>query len=314
MGDNGSDDTWSVLWTPGPGGANGEPGRVYGRVRLSFRGSHRRRRPTNPTKWGWKGGPIRWGTLCTASLASQDRRSFKKGAALEHRTDLRRWNLAEVARRCTQETTRFFQGKDQDTRFCYELFRRALLERDDGAWELLYAQYSPLITGWVKRHPAFPASGEDGAYFVNRALEKFWAALPPERFSRFPDLSALLRYLQMCVHSTILDHVRRIERLAVCQLDDGVAVDNPAEVTAEDEIVQSAYREELWRQIDRRLHGEKERCVVYGSFVLALKPGELLARFPHTFRDVREVYGIKENVLARLSRDGELRKLLGPDA
>jgi DNA-directed RNA polymerase specialized sigma24 family protein len=233
---------------------------------------------------------------------------------LENRSDPGQWDLAEVARRCAQETTRFFRGQDSDARFCYELFRRALLEHDEGAWELLYTQYGPLIAGWVKRHPAFPSSGEDSAYFVNRALEKLWAAVPPERFSRFPDLPALLRYLQMCVHSAILDHVRRTERLAVCVLDDVGAAGNPADVTVEDEVLAHSYREEFWREIERRLHGEKERCVVYGAFVLALKPRELLARFPNTFRDVREVYGIKENVLARLSRDDDLRKLLGLDA
>jgi len=233
---------------------------------------------------------------------------------LENQRDLGRWDLAEVARRCAQETTRFFQGQDQDGRFCYELFRRALLERDDCAWELLYAQYRPLIAGWVKRHPSFPSSGEDNEYFVNRALEKFWTALPPKRFSRFPNLPALLRYLQMCVHSAIIDYVRRAERLAVCALDDIGRVGNPTNVTLEDEVLTSSYREEFWREIDQRLHSEKERHVVYGSFVLALKPREILARFSDIFRDIQEVYRTKENVLARLGRDHELQKLLEPDA
>jgi hypothetical protein len=62
------------------------------------------------------------------------------------------------------------------------------------------------------------------------------------------------------------------------------------------------------------LHDEKERRVVYGSFVLALKPRELYAQFQDTFRDVNEVYRVKENVLARLRRDAELAELLGRDA
>jgi hypothetical protein len=48
---------------------------------------------------------------------------------------------------------------------------------------------------------------------------------------------------------------------------------------------------------------------VYGSFVLALKPRDLYAQFRDTFRDVREVYRVKERVLARLRRDAELEKL-----
>ena len=54
--------------------------------------------------------------------------------------------------------------------------------------------------------------------------------------------------------------------------------------------------------------------MVYGSFVLALKPRELYAQFRETFRDVKEVYRVKENVLARLRRDAELQEFLVRDA
>jgi hypothetical protein len=64
--------------------------------------------------------------------------------------------------------------------------------------------------------------------------------------------------------------------------------------------------QEFWEEVDARLRDEKERRVVYGSFVLALKPRELCAQFPETFCDVNQVYRIKENVLARLRRDTEL--------
>ena len=232
---------------------------------------------------------------------------------MEDQPDLGRLALADVAQRCAQETARFFQRRGHDARFCYELFRRAILHRSEPAWELIYTQYESLVTGWVRRHPAFPASGEDAEYFVNRAFEKFWAALPRERFGHFPDLPALLRYLQMCVHSVVLDYVRCAEQAALSAPDDVAALAGPAEAADEDELLATAQREEFWREIGRRLHDEKERCVVYGSFVLALKPRELLAHFPGAFRDVREVYAVKENVLARLGRDAELRRLLGPD-
>jgi hypothetical protein len=232
---------------------------------------------------------------------------------VENRTDLTRLALADVAQRCAQETARFFQRRSYDSTFCYELFRRAILDGSESAWELIYTQYDALVTGWVRRHPAFPASGEEADYFVNHAFERFWTALPRERFAQFSNLPALLRYLQMCVHSAVLDYVRTAEQAAVSAQKDVEAAADPAAATQEDELLSSAHREEFWREIGKRLHDEKERCVVYGSFVLALKPRELYARFPGTFRDVQEVYGIKENVLTRLGRDAELRRLLGPD-
>ena len=74
--------------------------------------------------------------------------------------DLRVLALASVAQRCARETELFFQRRRYNPRYCFELFRRAIVERSQGAWELAYAQYRPLVAGWVERHPAFPASGE----------------------------------------------------------------------------------------------------------------------------------------------------------
>jgi hypothetical protein len=44
---------------------------------------------------------------------------------------------------------------------------------------------------------------------------------------------------------------------------------------------------------------------------MALKPRELCDHYAGKFSDVEEVYRIKQNVLARLRRDAEFRKLLG---
>jgi DNA-directed RNA polymerase specialized sigma24 family protein len=230
-------------------------------------------------------------------------------------TDLRLLALAGVAHRCRQETALFFQRQSYDPRYCFELFRRAIVGHDQRAWELIYTQYCPLVAGWVERHSAFPGSGEEAQYFVNRAFEKMWAALNPDKFSRFSDLGSLLRYLQMCVHSVILDQVRVAERCVVGVQAEGLAAEKSTSgPIVEDQALDWVHRQEFWREINARVHNEKERRVVYGSFILALKPRELYARFRETFRDVDEVYRIKENVLARLRRDAGLQEFLDGDA
>ncbi len=45
---------------------------------------------------------------------------------------------------------------------------------------------------------------------------------------------------------------------------------------------------------------------MYAMFVLALKPREIMDAYHTIFRDVNEIYIIKENGLARLRRDPEL--------
>ena len=227
---------------------------------------------------------------------------------------LERQALATIAHRCADETERFFRRLSHDPRFCFELFRRALVVRVDGAWELIYQQYLPLVSSWVERHSAFAASGEEVQYFVNRAFEKMWQAVTPRKFGRFPELKSLLRYLQMCVHSVVLDQVRVAERSIVgVQVESRAAENRVKGPTIEDQALGQVRRQEFWDQINARLRDEKERLVVYGSFVLALKPRELYAQFRETFCDVNQVYRVKENVLARLRRDAELCEFLGRD-
>ena len=234
---------------------------------------------------------------------------------MSDRTDVRLLTLTGIAHRCAQETELFFQRQRYDPRYCFELFRRAIVHCNQRAWEIAYAQYRSLVAGWVERHSAFSTSGEEVQHFVNRAFEKMWVALTPDKFNNFSDLKSLLRYLQMCVHSVILDQVRVAEQSGMDIQDELLAAEDETENPAvETQALDRVHRQGFWREINARLRNEKECQVVYGSFVLAMKPREIYAQFQEAFRDVNEVYRVKENVLARLRRDAEIRKLLGKDA
>jgi DNA-directed RNA polymerase specialized sigma24 family protein len=217
--------------------------------------------------------------------------------------------------RCAHETERFFQQQTNDPRYCFELLRRAIEDRCQRAWEFVYAQYQPLVTSWVKHHSAFLSCGEEAQYFVNRAFERMWTALTPTKFGCFPDLKSVLSYLKMCVHSVILDVARVVERSAVvAQVETTTELEDPDAAVVEDLALDHTRREAFWKEISARLRSNKERRVVYGSYVLGMKPRELLSQFPDLFRDVSEVYRVKENVLARLRRDAELARLFCQDA
>ncbi len=192
-------------------------------------------------------------------------------------------------------------------------------QRDPLAWDALYFQYGPLVGRWIQQHPGFDASGEEIQYFTNRAFEKIWAALTPEKFGQFPDLGFLLRYLKMCVHSAISDHNRSAEQAVAEQ---AVRVDLDEEPVLEirdtaqgpeDRALGRIQRLRFWEALNERLNDEKERQVIYGSYMLALKPGELIDAFPGAFADADEVYRIKQNVLARLRRDVELGEGAGSE-
>jgi DNA-directed RNA polymerase specialized sigma24 family protein len=215
--------------------------------------------------------------------------------------EMRSLSLSGVAHRCRQESERYFRRQSYDPTYCYELFRRAILERSDAAWALIYAQYTPQVSGWVQRHSGYASSGEEVSYFVNRSFEKMWSAIQPEKFSRFPDLKSLLRYLQLCVHSVVIDHVRAAEY---------TVYEEPALVLegVETPVLDALQRQAFWQQIQRRLNDEREQQLLYYRYSLGLKPRQLCEHFPDEFPDVNEVYGMTQNILARLRRDEELRQ------
>ena len=221
--------------------------------------------------------------------------------------------LPAVAAQCADQSDRFFRREAFDGRFCYELLRRALAERSAAAWEAIYRQYQPLVSSWVTRHPAFVSSGEEIAHFVNAAFEKFWLAVPPAKFRQFADLAALLRYLQMCVHSVLTDHARQSAHLALCALPDETLVRNSQPDVASS-VVDREARAAFWRMLLERVHDERDRQLVYATYVLGLKPREICRQYETLFASVGDVYRAKENLLDRLRRDQEFQKFVADNA
>lgn len=228
--------------------------------------------------------------------------------------DIPTLSLATIAERCQQESVRFFQHVLYDPWYCYEMFRRAIVQRLEQAWSLVYSQYTPLVSGWVEAHANFANSGEDTTYFLNRAFEKMWSALSPEKFANFTDLKSLLRYLKLCTHSVIIDHARLQEQARFAALPsteqqaDGLADEGDAGIEAM--IVDELERQQFWQRIQQRLKSEAELHLLYYRFALDLMPREICARFPEEFPDVKEVYKMLQKILDRLGRDAELKNFL----
>ena len=223
--------------------------------------------------------------------------------------DLMQLSLPALVRRCATESDHFYHNRSYDARFAHELFRRALVEHDEIAWEHVYSHYSPLVESWVRRSGAFVGSGESSEFFVGAAFTKFWRAVSPERFATFATLAALLAYLQLCTSSVVIDSVRA-QSWAEMVADDSLPTDQAPRGSVDDEAIDRVSSAEFWRYIGAQLHCDAERAVVLGSFVLGMKPSEICNQRPDLFADVGDVYNIKRNVLSRLSRNPELRRRL----
>jgi DNA-directed RNA polymerase specialized sigma24 family protein len=220
----------------------------------------------------------------------------------------RQMDLNTLMRRCAIESERFYRGQQHDTSYSYELFRRALVERSEAAWEKLFLHYSGLVEGWVRRNGAFSSSGESSEYFVVGAFTKFWRAISPERFASFPTLASLLHYLQLCATSVVIDSVRA-QSWAEVVPEDTVSHNTVSPQMPDEEAVSRVQREEFWGLVNAQLNGEVERVVVYCSFVLGLTPRAIFARHNHLFTSVNDVYNVKRNVLGRLGRNAQLKQM-----
>ena len=78
--------------------------------------------------------------------------------------------VADLAHRCAEETQHYLQQQSHDPRYCFELFRRAVEDRDQVAWEIICVQYEPLVAGWVTKHRGFEATGEEVQYLDRKSV------------------------------------------------------------------------------------------------------------------------------------------------
>jgi DNA-directed RNA polymerase specialized sigma24 family protein len=178
----------------------------------------------------------------------------------------------------------------------YDLFQRAIVNRDADAWAAIRARYRPLMCVWARRCPSFAASRESCEDIADEALARAWLALTPERFQAFPSLPALLAYLRTCVTSVVIDIARKH------QTYDRMCAQLPDVVMAplEELVIARLSQVELWDLVNRLMKTDVERLVLYERFVLDLPPRVIQARHPVVFPDVRIVYATLRNLCDRL--------------
>jgi hypothetical protein len=217
--------------------------------------------------------------------------------------------LLELARRCREETLRFLGGGDRDDSYCFEIFHRAVVDRDDAAWEAIVVQYRGIVLAYVGQHTAAAILRETEDYWINRAFQRFWGAVGPDRFSHFSDLPSLLKYLKLCVHSVLMDDMRARRAASVTSLDD-VPESLPSRINAERTVVGKLSGQQLWDTVNAELQDDAERTVALLSFARDLKPSEIAERHPELFATVADVYRVKRNVLERLRRNPVIRSFL----
>jgi DNA-directed RNA polymerase specialized sigma24 family protein len=187
----------------------------------------------------------------------------------------------------------------------YELFRRAILERDADAWAAIHARYRPLLIAWAYHCGAGTCITESADDVADQALTRAWAALTPAHFAAFPSLARLLGYLRTCVATTVIDGTRA--RAAAERALQALPTNAPAK--PEQIVLATLDRDALWQAVIALVDTPTERIVLVESLVYGLPPRTIRARHPQLFSGIAAVYSTKRNLFNRLQRSPDVLQL-----
>jgi hypothetical protein len=211
-------------------------------------------------------------------------------------------DIQALAERCAEETKNYLKQAAREAQTCFELMRIALAENNNIALTAIFRNYQQLIRSWVMIHPGFLPSQEPPDFFILDAFSSFYFAVRGEKFAKFPDLARLLKFLKVCVHSSILMYLRK-QRLPIVPLpDDGFYFPK-----IDENLIYLA----IWERICNLLPAEDDQNLAYLAFVHERKAADIAQILPERYADARAVSVALQRIRYTLKNDANLRDLLG---
>lgn len=207
--------------------------------------------------------------------------------------------LRELSILSTIELARYRRKELSNDKYCLEIFRRAVIERNHDAWAVLQQQFNENVRLWIGRHPHKESAlrHEDEQSYIDDTFARFWRAVSEQRLT-FSTLAAALNYLHLCLNCAIMDMLRAYSKSREEPIPD---YGHPDEPPFEDIYLEN----ELWEIVQGILPGEKERRVAYLHFHCNLKPREIIRYCPDEFSSEDEIYRLKRNIMERIMRNAD---------
>jgi hypothetical protein len=207
-------------------------------------------------------------------------------------------SVTELADRCMSEVNNYRNGEPSNDQYSVELFRRALIQRDALAWEIVQQRFNELMLRWMRSHPMREVASrfDSEENYVAQAFTRFWQATAVNQKVEFRSLAAVLRYLRATLNGTIYDTLRAYSRAREMPLPESGEI---GELIARE---QDDGRE-LWEVIKSLIADKRQQRVAYLLFHCRLKPREIVHYCSEEFSDVQEIYRLRCNIFARLLRN-----------
>ena len=202
--------------------------------------------------------------------------------------------------------------------FCFELFRRAIVEKSETCWSAIYQQYKNLVYRWIIQFAKTDTlvGGVSIEEMVLDAFTAFWRAFTPDKLQNAGYLASILAYLKSCAATAVLQAQRKLDSFALETEWDEVLVESQKgaiqpTMRADELLLKQMYAERLWTVVERCCKDDKERVIARLCLVANLKPRQILEHYPTLFADIAEIYMLNRNLKNRLGRDKQLLELWG---
>jgi DNA-directed RNA polymerase specialized sigma24 family protein len=222
-------------------------------------------------------------------------------------TSLTALSVRMLCLQCTQETT----SRSEYSPHCYELFRRAIVEHNNEAWEAIVQQYGALVRHWLLQHPLSHQLAEhDIEDLTFQPFTKFWRFYSAENLANAKTIASILAYLKSCVDTCLRDRLRTQKRRdhALLNEDIDTLTHPPATPSAQEQVLSDLGSEQIWQIVQNNCNDERDLVIARLSFVLNWKANDIYQEHRQLFNAVDEVYTLKRNLLTRLSRNPQLRQ------
>lgn len=208
-------------------------------------------------------------------------------------------SVHDLGRHCDEQTLRYRQRLTSDTRYCFELLRRALEDHSQDAFTHVFRIYQPMCMNWALHFPGFAATDEPSPdVFVNEGFARLFRDLRGERFQRFESLEAVMAYLKRCIITSILQQLRRPRTV---ELDESVA--EAFNTTIE--------YDQMWQRVCDLLPETEDRLLADLRFQQGMKPSEIAALHVNRWVTPRDVSVALQRIHRVLRKDTQLRVMLG---
>jgi hypothetical protein len=218
-------------------------------------------------------------------------------------------SLSELADRCKSEMNNYSRREAHDDQYCLEIFRRAMLQGDSLAWELLHQHFKSTLLRRLRSHPSRDTASrlDSEENYIVQAFERFWSATVHNQQLEFSTLAAALSYLYASLNGAILDTLRTYSRAKEGPLPEPGLSEEPVAEDSDD-------GRDLWQIIQRMLPEKHEQRLAYLLYHCGLKPRDIVQHFPQEFSDVQEIYRLHRQIIERLQRNQDrFRWLLGDE-